>query len=113
MVVVDSETLGAEQPACRIAVRHFEDAERDLNVYAAMLWAFSALLLAFLILAIALFVAGKDTSALVGLVGTVGSGAGAGFVVKRQREARKASKDAMLDVQKLCTEPVKQQLSAA
>lgn len=112
MPAVGAEELGQEAPACRVAVRHYDDAQGDLNVYRVMLQAFSAVLLGFLILAIVLFVAGKSTSGLVSLVGTVSTSGGALFVLKQRNAAKRASDEAVSVVTKLCATPVTEKLTS-
>ncbi len=102
MQTVSPQVLGEESPACRVAVRRYEDSQRNLTIYHVMIAAFSAILLSFLVLAIILFIVGKNTSGLVSLVGTVSTSAGALFVLKNRNNAKSETDKAVRDVHSYC-----------
>lgn len=102
MIQIDAKVLGAEQPACRLAVRRAEEWERESRIYGAILCTLVAVIALAIAITVAMAVAGKPTAAIVTALGGIVGGAAMTFVVKRRREADRLHEDAINDAKRVC-----------
>ncbi len=112
---MDVQALGTaieRSDACEIARINWDDKRENDRRYQALIYYTSCAFVVFLLGAIVLTALGGDTrgAGLVSFVGTVASGAGMAFVLKRKKEVAAELKAASKLVKENCSEERVRQL---
>jgi hypothetical protein len=89
---------------CEIAIARYKDIARWRNLWTILLFVFGASVVAFLSVAILLFIRAGWLAGAISMVGTIVNGVAVKWVVERRAEAVAEDEAAYLDVQARCAQ---------